>query len=109
MPEAEESVLALLGDLVFVVQQRPGSSWSGLATQVLSHHEPPVAPDLLDSWHIALQLHCRAALRSMSEIDIDGITDGLRSIRGLGSIEEYLPIGKTSDEPVVTIDLTSAS
>ena len=47
---AEESVIALLSDVVFIAQHRPGSDWPLLADQALSHHSPPFDDDLVSSW-----------------------------------------------------------
>ncbi len=89
--DSETSVLSLLDDLVYVLQQRPGSAWIDLATQVLDHHDPPIDPGLLSPWHIGLQLHCRTVLKAMITAEIEAIEDGLRAIRSLQGIEQLLP------------------
>lgn len=108
--DAENSVLSLLGDLVYVLEQRPGSSWIDLATQVLDHHNPPIAPGLLSPWHIGLQLHCRTVLKAMGSADVEAIADGLRAIRALDGIAAHLPEQCPNAELVLAepdIDLTS--
>ncbi len=108
--DAEHSVLSLLGDLLHVLRQRPGSSWIDLAGQVLDHHNPPIPPDLLSSWHIGLQLHCRSVLKAMTVADVAAIGDGLRAIRMLDNIENHLPAQCPATELVLNepdIDLTS--
>ncbi len=108
---AEESVLALLSDLVFIAQQRPGSAWPNLARMANEHHSPPVDTRLLTPWHQLVQEECFGALAALVDVDIEAIERHFRTLRGVDKIDRHLPIGRLSvDDPIdadpaLTIDV----
>ncbi len=101
---AEESVIALLTDVVFIAQHRPGSDWPELADQALSHHSPPFDDDLVSSWHATIQDECFAALHAIVEVDTDAIEARFRTLRSLDHIEDFIPIGRLSHDDPIDLD-----
>lgn len=81
VPIPEASIQAMLGDVEHVIGQTDPADWPGIAGELLKHHSPPIADDLLPSKVQNLQKWLRTMLEAMVDVDEDGVRAAAIKVR----------------------------
>lgn len=71
----------MLGDVQYVVNETDPADWPGLASELLTHHSPPIEDTLLPPRARKLQQWLRLMLEAMADVDEDGVRAAAIKVR----------------------------